>query len=274
MLALLLPFLLCLAPGCASRDGGSTAGSIPAAHPARTATIGVLMVGEKPRLNYRAPMEKGDAVDATWESMSLGLADPVSALLLPIYMPVAPAIAHARGLTLERLRDTEQALTNAYSDFPALDALGRELCQCIQQNTTHRAATLPLVSSITAGLPRAKDPSSCDLLIELRFRQVALDRTMLLFGMEGEVDSTVPANPSLALVQEVQCRLVRAQDGEELFSAVYKHVSPRHKFAHWAANGAQLFQAELSRCQKAQAQRMVDTIFLGAPARQETVYTK
>ncbi len=74
-----------------------------------------------------------------------------------------------------------------------------------------------------------------------------------LCGKEG-------VNPSMALCVEAEARLLRAWEGEEIYSCPIRYRSREHKFTQWAAKDAELFRQELQSCYRELSKGIVDQL--------------
>jgi hypothetical protein len=55
-------------------------------------------------------------------------------------------------------------------------------------------------------------------------------------------------NPPMALCVEATARLLRAWDGQEIYSCPIHYRSKERNYVRWAAHDAQLFRQELQTC--------------------------
>jgi hypothetical protein len=84
-------------------------------------------------------------------------------------------------------------------------------------------------------------------------------------ALEIQVQSAVLAgdggiNPKLALCVEARATLLRARDGQHLYSCPVHYRSQGRKFTEWAAHDAQLFQEELRKCYRNLGTAMTDQL--------------
>ncbi len=68
-------------------------------------------------------------------------------------------------------------------------------------------------------------------------------------------------NPPLPLVMSTRARLVKANDGTELYAGTWVYQSRTRKFVEWAANDAQPFREEVDRASQSLATEIGDVLF-------------
>ena len=74
------------------------------------------------------------------------------------------------------------------------------------------------------------------------------------------VGLTPGIKPPLALRVQAQVTLVRARDGQELYSWSVRYCSTERKFKDWAAHDAKLFRQELDQCYRQMAAGLAERL--------------
>ncbi|MGH7404737.1 MAG: hypothetical protein ACREJA_02515 [Candidatus Methylomirabilales bacterium] len=172
------------------------------------------------------------------------LLSPVVALGGAIYGAIAADSA-------EKVEATEATFKKALADLKIQETFRDRVLQVARDETRqtfvpveHRGPTI-LNEEVSYSFLTAE---AIDTILE-----VGVTR----FGLEGE-----GINPLLPLVISTRARLVRVDDGAELYTREWVYRSRKRKFVEWAANNAQPLRDELDRAHQSLAEQIVDELFL------------
>ncbi len=173
--------------------------------------------------------------------LALGIAlTPVGALVGGIYGAVAAEPASA-------VEEAERALTKAVTELKTQEAM-RDLVREVARGETG----YQFVSLAEHDPPATEDIGTI------------LEVSVAALGLAGPVG----VNPPLAVVVEGCARLIRNEDGAQLYALPPEgahplvFVSPSRKFLEWAAEDARLFRKEMDRAYRTLAEKIVEELFL------------
>jgi hypothetical protein len=150
------------------------------------------------------------------------------------------------GLTTRQFKAAEANLTAACREARPHEELATQVAQCLEP---HSALPVVLVSQPLRGKedfqPRAS--GSPDNILEIRILSASLK------GRDG-------INPPLALCVEAQATLLRASDGQELYSCSLRYRSDERKFADWGTDNARAFRSEMNKCHRELGRAIVNQL--------------
>jgi hypothetical protein len=150
------------------------------------------------------------------------------------------------GLTTRQFKAAEANLTAACREARPHEELATQVAQCLEP---HSALPVVLVSQPLRGKedvqPRAI--GSSDNILEIRILSASLK------GRDG-------INPPLALCVEAQAALLRASDGQELYSCSLRYRSDERKFADWGTDNARAFRSEMNKCHRELGRAIVNQL--------------
>ena len=95
--------------------------------------------------------------------------------------------------------------------------------------------------------PQPRAFGSPDKILEIRILSASLK------GRDG-------INPPLALCVEAQATLLRASDGQELYSCPLRYRSNERKFVDWATDNARAFRSEMAECHRELGRAIVNQL--------------
>jgi hypothetical protein len=107
--------------------------------------------------------------------------------------------------------------------------------------------------SALAGLPPGRTPASYPVA---QGAETGLEIHVISARLAGKDG----VNRPMALCVEAEARLLRAWDGEEIYSCPIRYRSREHKFTQWAAKDAELFRQELQGCYRELGKRIVEQL--------------
>ncbi len=236
--------------------------------------VGVVSGGVSPKTELEPPTRgrdsgaaKGAAAGALG-SIAVGcLAGPSGGdpLGLALFCAAGVALAPVFGLSgaiygavvaesAATVAEAEASLTQALTEVKVQEALRDRVLLVARDQTPHPVILLEETDP-TARTVGLRDPPSAegspDTFLEVR-------ATALRFVGGG-------INPPLALVMNVETRLVPAEDRGTHYEATLEYRSRTRKFTEWAADNAQPFREELERAVHSLAGRIVEEVFLLYP---------
>lgn len=172
---------------------------------------------------------------------------PVVALGGAIYGAVVAESAEA-------VAEAEAALQKALAEAKIQEALPDRV-YLVARDQTRNPVILLGESGPTARTEGLRHPPSAEAAPDT-FLEVSV--TALRFVGNG-------INPPLALMMNVETRLVPAEDRGTHYEAALEYRSRTRKFTEWAADNAQPFREELERAIHSLAERIVEEAFLLYP---------
>jgi len=194
-----------------------------------------------------------DGLDKSHNSVIMLMASAV-AIPMSLWKQTAGA---ARGLTSEEFRADDERLTAAARQTQPHEQLAYHVAQQLMSKTSQPVVLvkgpLPLGSEGQVGLVQAVARSSPPGLQQnltitnhpvAQGTETALQIHLLSAALTGEGS----VNPPLSLCVEAKATLLRARDGQELYSCSVHYRSGGRKFTAWAANDARLFRQEFDQC--------------------------
>jgi hypothetical protein len=131
-----------------------------------------------------------------------------------------------------KVHDAEATLTHALTELKVQEALRDRLLTIARDS-----ARVALVPGGEIG------PTESDMAVDYRplaaqGLDTILEVSVTRLGLTGDRR----ANPLLALSMTIRIRLIRTEDGAELYQEGLDHRSGSHKFVAWAANDAEAFR--------------------------------
>ncbi len=260
-LTLFLAFALFTGPwGCAPRHLSAS----PPSEETRAGlgTIGVATASRFPEMHFRQPMGKGagaayGAGSGTLEGLSscAMAGEPIffilcSIVAAPVGFLVGLGSGIDEGLPEGERRKAAAELAKALAGLRAQETMREHLLEAARGQTGHVFVLLEGKGpTVRNEMPRygALADEDIDTVLEV----VVQD-----FGLEGE-----GVNPPLSFFVTVRTRLVRTEDGKELYRSTFQYRSIKRLFTEWAADDARLFREEFDRCYAQLAERIADVLF-------------
>lgn len=172
------------------------------------------------------------------------LLSPVVALGGAIYGAIAAE-------TADKVEAAEAIFKNTLADLKIQETFRDRVLQVARDETRH-----PFVL-LSEGGPTAPGEDVGYSSIVSQGIITILEVSVKKLGLPG-----VGINPPLPLVMSAGARLVRVDDGEELYTREWVYMSRKREFVEWAANNAQPLREELERASQTLAEQVVDELFL------------
>jgi hypothetical protein len=251
-------------------------------HPATFAPIEIHPAGSAGSLSLQKPLTREEAaaeaqsdLEYQFDGLENDRNSVVQALACLAAVPVGlweQAAVLVRGVPSGELEAADARLRKAARQAQPEAALAKEMARVLAPETAEpvmlaRADALspsqatPVWVKCAAGgpagekangqsashLPGSEPP---EISLEIRVSQAALS------GKPG-------INPPLALRVQAQATLVRARDGQELYSCPVQYRSTERKFTDWAAHDARLFRQELDQCYRQMAASLAERLVNG-----------
>ncbi len=172
---------------------------------------------------------------------SSGAGAVATLVLLPVGALVGAIHGADKGLPEEEKEKADAALRQAITDIMGRETMRERLVEAGRRQTDYSFVMLE-----GQELPETTD---IDTVLEVSVQS---------FGLQGE-----GVNPPLIFFFDVQTRLARAVDGEEIQRDTFQyHSMVKRSFTEWAINDARHFREEFDRGCECLAERIVDVLFL------------
>ncbi|MGA2866288.1 MAG: hypothetical protein ABSF95_17580 [Verrucomicrobiota bacterium] len=276
-------------PGHQNNDGVELAanrGSVrqPAAQfvnypAANTGSISISSGPEFSGFTFQKPLTKDEAAaeaprDVAWALDGLyNHPNPMISLpSLAVAIPVGlwkQGVAVVRGLTEREFRQADASLAAAARETRPQEDLAVQVAQQLAPQTSQavvlvnkpltpgaeeESAVMQRVARGTpAWLPRGRTAAS---YLVGQGAETALE----IHVVSASLSAKDGVNPPMALCVEAEARLLRARDGQEIYSCPIRYRSQERKFTQWAAQNAQLFRQELQSCYRELGKGIVEQL--------------
>jgi hypothetical protein len=264
----------------AANRGRSSPRPLPefAARPvANLGTIYVYPTSAVSRVTVQLPMTKQEAAaeavrDVEW-SLD-GLADYSNPFVfLMAAVAASPVSLHKQtvgavgGLTEKRLRDAEAQVTAAARRTRPDEHLAFEVAQRLTPRSSQPvvlatkswpSGELRAVTELEWSKRGALDRLTKDQPVANFLDRGRVDTTLEIELLSADLKGKDGVNPPLALSVEARATLLRASDGQEIYSCPVQYRSVGRRFAEWAANDARLLGDELDRCYHELSEAILD----------------
>lgn len=264
LLVPLLAIVLLLGTGCANNPHAKAFPPPPSEEiRAHLGTIGLLGAGDLTNSLLQKPLSTGAAtaagagMGALWglvagaEVGRAGGGPGVVAMVLvwsvavPVGTLVGAAIGNMEGMPVRKRQEAENRLHLAVIETDVQHRLQDQVLQLVHQRT--QETVVPLDDH---GLTGSADTNQVvDTILEV---------TVLNAGLSGVRDSSAP----LAAFLQVRVRLVRARNGEELYSHTWVPRSGSLTFEKWADDNARPLREELPKMIRPLAESIVEELFV------------
>ena len=232
-----------------------------------TGAIGIYSTAMVSRVTLQRPLTKDEAgsealSDTEWmfdglqNNPNLMICLPSIAAAIPVSLWLQGK-ALVCGLTDRKFNQAEAQMTAAVRETRPHEDLANQVAQQLEPRTSQPVMLVAkplspdadeegvMIQCVARGtlawLPNGQTPASylageeVDTALEIQVISATLA------GKEG-------VNPPMALCVEAEARLLRARDGQEIYSCPIHYRSQERKYVQWAAHDAQLFRQELQTC--------------------------
>ena len=249
--------VLLLVAACASHGP-------PPGMPQPLGTLAIVPSETVPRSNF-ATFAKGRTQGAATGAIVAGGATAAAVLIVvatagaaaPYALVFAPVMVAAGG--------AGGAAVGAVSAVPAdkareVETMLRESAMRLdsqQAFAAHVAAAVQADSALRRG-----PPSDARSIIEVNVIAIELEGCIARRMFDPDACPGGTRNPALGLSLHVATRLVRANDGEEIFNREFRFRGPRRQLASWMADDARHFHEELARAYEELGGRVADELLL------------
>ncbi len=230
-------------------------------------TLGIYSTGTVAHVVIQRPLTRDEAgsealndVDDTFDGLNqhpnLLVAVPAAAAAIPVSLWKQGA-AVVRGLSPRTVREAEAKLTEAANRTKPHEELAFQVAQQLAPRTSQPVMLvrqpLPPGAEGDVALMQCAARGTLAVLTGGQTAGSYLLGQGANAALEIQVQSAVLAgdggiNPKLALCVEARATLLRARDGQHLYSCPVHYRSQGRKFTEWAAHDAQLFREELRKC--------------------------
>ena len=85
-----------------------------------------------------------------------------------------------------------------------------------------------------------------------------LELSVPILGLRGEWT----VNPPVTTFLSIRTRLIRTENSTVVYDSTVLCVGGTQRFTEWAANNAETFRAELTRCYQSLGSKIVEEVFL------------
>jgi hypothetical protein len=232
-----------------------------------TGAIGIYSTATVSRVSLQRPLTKDEAgsealSDTEWmfdglqNNPNLMICLPSIAAAIPVSLWLQGK-ALVCGLTDRKFNPAEAQMTAAVRETRPHEDLANQVAQQLEPRTSQPVMLVakPLspdadeegvmmqcvARGTLAWLPNGQTPASYLAGEEV---DTALEIQVISATLAGKER----VNPPMALCVEAEARLLRARDGQEIYSCPIHYRSQERKYVQWAAHDAQLFRQELQTC--------------------------
>lgn len=236
---LLLASLLGLC-GCASGPPPPLAPDLRAT----LGTIGVVSRGKSPDLDWSAPTTgvgsgAGVGLKMWWalSSQPQGCGNGVCALTLPFFALGGAIYGGVAGESPEAIANAEAALKEAMAGIHLQAALQESIFQKARDRTRYVVVLVQpsdLLGPGTESQYSALADQGVTTVLEVGVSQFAL------------IGKYIGHNPPMMLAVNADAKLIRAKDGEVIYTLPVKYSSIHREFVEWAANNGQALRSEIT----------------------------
>jgi hypothetical protein len=232
-----------------------------------TGTIGIYSTATVSRVTLQRPLTKDEAAsealsDTEWmfdglqNHPNLMISLPCIAAAIPVSLWLQGK-ALVCGLTERKFNQADAQMTAAVRETLPHEDLANQVAQHLEPLTSQpvvlvnkplppggeeESAVMQCVARGTlAWLPNGQTPASY-------LAEEELDTALEIQVVSATLAARDGVNTPMALCVEAEARLLRAQDGQEIYSCPIHYRSQERKYVQWAAHDAQLFRQELQTC--------------------------
>jgi hypothetical protein len=232
-----------------------------------TGAIGIYSTATVSRVTLQRPLTKDEAgsealSDTEWmfdglqNHPNLMISLPCIAVAIPVSLWLQGK-ALVCGLTDRKFNQADAQMTAAVRETRPHEDLANQVAQQLEPRTSQPVmlANKPLppgadeefagMQSVTrrtlAWLPKGQTAAS-----SLMGQEVDTDLEIQVISATLAAKDGI--NPPMALCVEAEARLLRARDGQEIYSCPIHYRSQERKYVQWAAHDARLFRQELQTC--------------------------
>jgi len=174
-------------------------------------------------------------------------------ILLPIYISVGGLIGYMGGVSDSQKEEAGGALKRAIAELEIQETMRKYILNIAQEKTIHHFSIIEELGPTFFDEKvnyNSLGGSNVNTVFEISVKNWGLDG-------EGRI------NPPLSLFMDVNIRIISIEDGEVLYSTIFKYEGmEKSKFTKWAANNGQLFREEFNRVCQSLAEKIVREIFL------------
>jgi hypothetical protein len=265
---------------------------------AQLGTIGVVAARFPPGVDYRTPARGGASGAAIGTAKGLGIGTLGAAgCFITSFIPMGQskevkeacffavatpllaaklAVDHAtQGFSAEEVAASEAAIRTALADRPIQEALREQVLRVAATQTAQS-----FVSLQDQGPSRPTEINKyqhltgqgIETILELAVQQIALrpcdsacrwspQRPGPSESHKGVLLSAEYLNPGLAVVATTRTRVIKVQDGKELYSYTMERSGKAATFTEWGANDAQLLRESIDQLTQEIAEVIVSQVF-------------
>jgi hypothetical protein len=236
---------------------------------AELGTIGVVSVRFKPETRVQTPLNKKDGAKA---GALMGVNDVLSGggggsnplgwaayiILLPVTLPVAAGvgalIGSERGVSDSEKEGAWAVLDRVIAELKIQETMREHILNVAQRKTIYHFSLIeelgPTVSSYEKVNYNSLGSSGVNTVLE-----ISVDKWRL--NGKGII------NPPLSFFMHATIRILRVEDGKELYNDTFTYESrKKNKFTKWAANNGQSLKEEFNCGYRSLAEKIVRELFL------------
>jgi hypothetical protein len=253
--------------------------------------LGIYATSAVTRVTFQRPLTKEQASSEAVEDVEWaldGLDNSQNSVVMLIASAVAvpmslwsQAVAGVRGLTTKDYRAAEERLLSVLRQTRLQDQLAMQVAQQLAPKTIQPIrfvkgsvpAKQGAASVGDAGAPSgakstlcattgnaAAEPGPADQALPYEL-PAGGDGTILQIHVLSVALSGIDAiNPPMALSVKARVTLLRAADGQTLYSTTVEYRGRQRSFKQWAAHDAQLFRQEIQQSNRQLARAIVDQL--------------
>ena len=243
---------------------------------AQLGTIGIVSTRSNPKIQFHPEFAKGRLSGAgIGFSMGLGVgalygavigattSTPTAGLLAPFLVPgvaviggvicgVTGGIAGAvNAVPKKEAQKIEASIKNAFE--------GMDIQKTMAGSVFKNSLQLP---DYTFVLFEEDDFAISTTYNFNLLRERGIDTVLELNIKDGGFKEGRGKNPLIAFFMKVHIRLIRAMDGEEIYSREFEYQSSRHNSADWFDTDAQLLREEIEHCFNELPREIIEELFI------------
>jgi endonuclease YncB( thermonuclease family) len=189
-----------------------------------------------------------------WEAAGTG--DPAACLVAILTLPCAACVGCIVGAgkaePAEELdAESEEALKNAFEQVNVQEGIRNHILRFAREKTNYTFVNLG-----------EQGPSTPDE--ELDYSSVVsegIDTILEIAALDAGLAGSGEIYPNLQFFMIVRIRLIRPEEGEEVYAATLTYEGSMNVYSLWAENNAQLFGEELWTGSKELSKRIVELLF-------------
>ena len=246
---------------------------------ANLGSVGIYSTSSIPEVTVRRPLTKDQAVAEAISDTEYAVGDLTGsangidqlfgfAVALPMSLG-GQIIGTFRGLSEKKFTACDVALTAEVRREKTHENVGWQLAQQLSERSAMPVALLEkpfpfgregetvAVRWVSHG-KRAESPRV--ETVAARAKGGRIDTVLEIHVLTAALKDGGGINSRLSLWVDARATLLRAGDGQEIYSCPVQYRSKARKFTDWAAKDAQLFRDELARCHRQTSQAVVDQL--------------